>query len=57
MIPATGGAPRKVVRFEYPTRDVYDYALGDGKVDFGKIRELITDYTGPISVEIEFDGK
>ena len=32
-------------------------ALGDGKVDFDKIRELIKDYTGPISVEIEFDGK
>jgi len=32
-------------------------ALGDGKVDFGKIREFIKDYTGPISLEIEFDGK
>ncbi len=32
-------------------------ALGDGKVDFYKIKELIKDYSGPISVEIEFDGK
>ena len=32
-------------------------ALGEGKVDFNKIMELIKDYTGPISVEIEFDGK
>lgn len=32
-------------------------ALGDGKVDFQKIARLIDEYTGPISVEIEFDGK
>ena len=32
-------------------------ALGDGKVDFDIIRGLIKDYTGPISLEIEFDGK
>lgn len=32
-------------------------ALGEGKVDFYRIKELIKDYSGPISVEIEFDGK
>jgi len=32
-------------------------ALGDGKVDFDIIRGYIKDYTGPISVEIEFDGQ
>jgi len=32
-------------------------ALGDGRVDFAKIRDFIQDYTGPVSVEIEFDGK
>ena len=32
-------------------------ALGEGKVDFNIIMELIKNYTGPISVEIEFDGK
>jgi sugar phosphate isomerase/epimerase len=32
-------------------------ALGDGNIDFNKIFTLIKDYTGPISVEIEFDGK
>ncbi len=32
-------------------------ALGDGNIDFKKILTLIEDYTGPISVEIEFDGK
>lgn len=32
-------------------------ALGDGVVDFETIFEKIKDYTGPIDVEIEFDGK
>jgi len=32
-------------------------ALGEGVVDFNRILELIKDYTGPISLEIEFDGK
>jgi len=31
--------------------------LGKGTLDFKKIREMIKDYSGPISVEIEFDGK
>jgi len=31
--------------------------IGDGKVDFKKIFEAIKDYKGPISLEIEFDGK
>ncbi len=30
-------------------------ALGDGKLDFVRIFELIRDYNGPISVEVEFD--
>jgi sugar phosphate isomerase/epimerase len=32
-------------------------ALGDGNVDFEKILELLKDYNGPISLEVEFDGK
>ncbi len=32
-------------------------ALGEGVVDFDKIFDSIKDYSGPISVEIEFDGK
>lgn len=31
-------------------------APGDGNLDYKKIFELIKDFTGPISVEIEFDG-
>jgi sugar phosphate isomerase/epimerase len=31
--------------------------LGKGTLDFEKIREMIKEYSGPISVEIEFDGK
>jgi len=31
--------------------------LGDGNIDFEIIFDLIKDYKGPISVEIEFDGK
>jgi sugar phosphate isomerase/epimerase len=37
---------------------VWDFpALGDGEIDFDKIFNLIKDYSGPISVEVEFDGK
>jgi len=32
-------------------------ALGEGIIDFKKVFNLIKDYAGPISVEIEFDGK
>ena len=32
-------------------------ALGKGKLDFEKIFNLIKDYSGYISVEVEFDGK
>jgi Tol biopolymer transport system component len=32
LIPVAGGTPRELVRFEDPTRDVFNYALGDGKV-------------------------
>ena len=32
-------------------------ALGDGVIDFKKIFKLLKDFNGPISVEIEFDGK
>lgn len=32
-------------------------ALGDGNVNFDKIFEALKDYAGPISVEVEFDGK
>jgi sugar phosphate isomerase/epimerase len=32
-------------------------ALGDGKLDFTRIFKLIRDYSGPISVEVEFDEK
>ena len=31
--------------------------LGEGEVDFNKIFKLIQDYSGPISVEVELDGK
>jgi sugar phosphate isomerase/epimerase len=31
-------------------------ALGEGKVDFNAIAKALEDYTGPLSVEIEFDG-
>jgi L-ribulose-5-phosphate 3-epimerase len=31
--------------------------IGEGDVDFNKIFNLIKDYKGPISVEIEFDGQ
>jgi len=31
--------------------------LGDGNIDFKKLFNLIKDYKGPISVEIEFEGK
>lgn len=38
--------------------NIWDFpALGEGEVDFDRIFELIKDYGGPISVEIEFDGK
>lgn len=37
---------------------VWDFpALGDGDINFDKIFKLIKDYSGPISVEVEFDGK
>ncbi len=32
-------------------------ALGDGVLDFDKIFDLLEDYTGPSSVEVEFEGK
>jgi sugar phosphate isomerase/epimerase len=32
-------------------------ALGEGIIDFKKVFTLIKNYAGPISVEIEFDGK
>jgi L-ribulose-5-phosphate 3-epimerase len=32
-------------------------ALGDGNIDLDAILKSLKDYTGPISVEIEFDGK
>ena len=32
-------------------------ALGEGVVDFEKIFDSVKEYSGPISVEIEFDGK
>lgn len=31
--------------------------IGEGKIDFKKIFEVIKNYEGPISLEIEFDGK
>lgn len=31
-------------------------ALGEGRVDFEKIAKALENYTGPISVEVEFDG-
>ncbi|MBA7518016.1 hypothetical protein ES705_10081 [subsurface metagenome] len=37
---------------------VWDFpALGDGEIDFIRIFKLLENYDGPISVEIEFDGK
>jgi L-ribulose-5-phosphate 3-epimerase len=32
-------------------------ALGDGNIDLDAILKALKDFTGPISVEIEFDGK
>jgi L-ribulose-5-phosphate 3-epimerase len=32
-------------------------ALGNGVLDFDKIFDLLKDYTGPSSVEVEFEGK
>jgi L-ribulose-5-phosphate 3-epimerase len=37
---------------------VWDFpALGEGDVDFDKIFSLLKNYTGPMSVEVELDGK
>jgi sugar phosphate isomerase/epimerase len=39
-------------------KGVWDFpVLGEGTVDFNKIFNLIKDYEGPISLELEFDGK
>ncbi|MBE3094472.1 MAG: sugar phosphate isomerase/epimerase, partial [Actinobacteria bacterium] len=32
-------------------------ALGEGIIDFDKIFEILKDFDGPASVEIEFEGK
>ena len=32
-------------------------ALGEGNIDFRKIFDLVKDFNGPMSLEVEFDGK
>ena len=37
---------------------IWDFpALGEGTIDFKKIKDILKNYDGPFSVEIEFDGK